>query len=36
MGQGNKQSRIVAWTYLTEDEQENWMHNKWHTWIKKD
>ena len=33
MGQGNKLSRIVAWTFLTTDEQEEWMHNKWRTWI---
>lgn len=32
MGQGNKLSRIVAWTFLTKDEQEEWMHNKWRTW----
>lgn len=34
MGQGNKLSRIVAWTFLTTDEQEEWMHNKWRTWTK--
>ncbi|MBP0904085.1 23S rRNA (adenine(1618)-N(6))-methyltransferase RlmF [Mariniflexile gromovii] len=26
MGQGNKLSRIVAWTFLTQDEQKKWVH----------
>jgi 23S rRNA (adenine1618-N6)-methyltransferase len=34
MGQGNKLSRIVAWTFLNNDEQEEWMHNKWRAWSK--
>jgi 23S rRNA (adenine1618-N6)-methyltransferase len=34
MGQGNKISRIVCWTFLTEEEQEEWMHNKWRDWSK--
>ncbi len=34
MGQGNKTSRIVAWTFLTKEEQEEWMHNKWRAWDK--
>jgi len=28
MGQGNKISRIVAWTFLTKDQQKDWV-NKW-------
>ncbi|TVZ16142.1 23S rRNA (adenine(1618)-N(6))-methyltransferase RlmF [Maribacter sp. MAR_2009_72] len=29
MGQGNKQSRIVAWTFLTAQEQQSWVANRW-------
>lgn len=29
MGQGNKTSRIVAWTFLTPTEQKEWRENKW-------
>lgn len=29
MGQGNKVSRIVAWTFLTEKEQEAWRISRW-------
>lgn len=29
MGQGNKISRIVAWTFLTREQQEQWMAAKW-------
>lgn len=29
MGQGNKQSRIVAWTFLTPDQQLNWRKKRW-------
>lgn len=29
MGQGNKVSRIVAWTFLTEMEQEKWRVSRW-------
>ncbi len=32
MGQGNKISRIVAWTFLTDEEQEEWMHKRWRKW----
>lgn len=28
MNQGNKKSRVVAWTFLTEKEQQNWINNK--------
>ena len=36
MGQGNKLSRIVAWTFLTKNEQEEWMHNKWRAWTTEE
>lgn len=29
MGQGNKRSRIVAWTFLSKKEQQNWMATRW-------
>jgi 23S rRNA (adenine1618-N6)-methyltransferase len=29
MGQGNKTSRLLAWTFLTEEQQKNWMNTKW-------
>lgn len=29
MGQGNKTSRIVAWTFLTKEEQEDWRQGRW-------
>ena len=29
MGQGNKSSRIVAWTFLTKEEQKVWANSKW-------
>ena len=29
MGQGNKASRIVAWTFLPPDEQKNWKITRW-------
>jgi 23S rRNA (adenine1618-N6)-methyltransferase len=29
MGQGNKTSRIVAWTFLTHDEQNKWKNSRW-------
>jgi 23S rRNA (adenine1618-N6)-methyltransferase len=29
MGQGNKISRIVAWTFLTWAQQENWINSRW-------
>lgn len=29
MGQGNKSSRIVAWTFLTQEEQREWVNAKW-------
>jgi len=29
MGQGNKVSRIVAWTFLTAEEQEKWQVSRW-------
>jgi 23S rRNA (adenine1618-N6)-methyltransferase len=29
MGQGNKSSRIVAWTFLTPEQQLNWVSSRW-------
>lgn len=29
MAQGNKQSRMVAWTFLTKQEQNQWRENRW-------
>jgi len=29
MSQGNKTSRIVAWTYLTQEQQQKWMNTRW-------
>ena len=29
MGQGNKISRIVAWTFLDEERQSNWVNTRW-------
>ena len=29
MGQGNKSSRIVAWTFLTPEQQLNWVSFRW-------
>jgi len=29
MGQGNKSSRIVAWTFLTKEQQLEWGHSRW-------
>lgn len=29
MGQGNKSSRIVAWTFLTREQQDIWMNTRW-------
>ena len=29
MSQGNKTSRIVAWTYLTREQQKKWINKKW-------
>jgi 23S rRNA (adenine1618-N6)-methyltransferase len=31
VGQGNKTSRIVAWTFLTKEEQKNWKNIRWQT-----
>jgi len=33
MGQGNKTSRIVAWTFLSKPEQEKWIRNRWYKMI---
>lgn len=29
MGQGNKSSRIIAWTFLTAEQQKEWKENRW-------
>ena len=29
MGQGNKKSRIIAWTFLTRGQQKIWMDTRW-------
>lgn len=29
MGQGNKTSRIVAWTFLDKEQQQNWKNTRW-------
>ncbi len=29
MGQGNKISRIVAWTFLSKEQQKEWVDGKW-------
>ena len=29
MGQGNKTSRIVAWTFLTKEQQQKWKNTRW-------
>lgn len=29
MGQGNKMSRLIAWTFLTDSEMQDWAKNRW-------
>ena len=29
MGQGNKSGRIIAWTFLTSEQQEKWVNTRW-------
>jgi len=31
MGQGNKSSRIVAWTFLSPEQQKDWQNSRWKT-----
>lgn len=33
MGQGNKSSRIVAWTFLTQEQQEKWINTRWNEFL---
>ncbi len=33
MGQGNKSSRIVAWTFLTKEQQTKWVKQRWNSSI---
>lgn len=35
MGQGNKTSRIVTWTFLTPEEQKNWAKTRWNLNMQK-
>ncbi|RUT79088.1 23S rRNA (adenine(1618)-N(6))-methyltransferase RlmF [Ancylomarina longa] len=35
MGQGNKKSRIVAWTFLTKEEQQQWKNTRWNMKLKQ-
>jgi 23S rRNA (adenine1618-N6)-methyltransferase len=36
MGQGNKSSRIVAWTFLTPEQQKEWRNTHWKTASEKE
>ncbi len=36
MGQGNKKSRIVSWTFLTAEQQKQWKETKWNSFLKKE
>ena len=36
MGTGNKSSRIVAWTFLSKEEQNEWRETRWKTKRKRD
>jgi 23S rRNA (adenine1618-N6)-methyltransferase len=31
MGQGNKTSRIVAWTFLDKEQQKEWKNSRWNS-----
>jgi 23S rRNA (adenine1618-N6)-methyltransferase len=33
MGQGNKISRIVAWTFLTQEQKKNWIDRRWNNML---
>ena len=35
MGQGNKSSRVVAWTFLTGEEQKGWRDGRWREEVKR-
>ncbi|MBN2597138.1 MAG: 23S rRNA (adenine(1618)-N(6))-methyltransferase RlmF [Marinifilaceae bacterium] len=35
MGQGNKKSRIVAWTFLSKEEQQKWRNVRWNNQAEK-
>ncbi len=35
MGQGNKTSRIVAWTFLKNEEQKDWRNGRWNVGVKR-
>ena len=34
MGTGNKSSRIVAWTFLSREEQKEWRETRWKTQLQ--
>ena len=34
MGQGNKISRIIAWTFLTREQQREWVNKRWNNGIR--
>ena len=36
MSQGNKTSRVVAWTYLTREQQEKWANTRWADFLNVD
>ena len=33
MGQGNKSGRIVAWTYLSREQQKKWVNTRWNEMV---
>jgi 23S rRNA (adenine1618-N6)-methyltransferase len=35
MGQGNKISRIIAWTFLTKEQQNEWVKKRWGNSVRK-
>jgi 23S rRNA (adenine1618-N6)-methyltransferase len=35
MGQGNKISRILAWTFLTKEQQNDWVSKRWSNTVRK-
>lgn len=35
MGQGNKTSRILAWTFLSKEKQKMWIDKNWHRFLDK-
>jgi len=33
MGQGNKSGRIVAWTFLSREQQKKWVNTRWNEMV---